>query len=158
MVLRNRVSALPPTFPCVAKFSWNWVNTFFGNLAYYTVRGPSVVICDRARFFGKNPYRVKLTNNGQKWPKNRVLELFKKMMSLVLSGICIKWKFVRFVNISWQLHAWTKTWFSSYSQKWLSANEISVFFNRQCCSNRLIFTLMCWKDFLKFCTMKRANS
>ena len=31
-----------------------------------------------------------------------------------------------------------KIWFSSYSQKWLSANEISVFFNCQYFTNRLI--------------------
>ena len=31
-----------------------------------------------------------------------------------------------------------KIWFSSYSQKWLSPNEISVFFNRQYFTNRLI--------------------
>ena len=31
-----------------------------------------------------------------------------------------------------------KIWFSSYSQKWLSANEISVLFNRQYFTNRLI--------------------
>ena len=31
-----------------------------------------------------------------------------------------------------------KIWFSSYSQKWLSANEISIFFNCQYFTNRLI--------------------
>ena len=31
-----------------------------------------------------------------------------------------------------------KIWFSSYSQKWLLANEISVFFNRQYLTSRLI--------------------
>ena len=31
-----------------------------------------------------------------------------------------------------------KIWLSSYSQKWLSANEIAVFFNRQYITNRLI--------------------
>ena len=31
-----------------------------------------------------------MTKNGQKWPKNMVFELFKKIMSVVLSGICVK--------------------------------------------------------------------
>ena len=31
-----------------------------------------------------------MTKNGQKWPKNMVFEHFKKIKSLVLSGICIK--------------------------------------------------------------------
>ena len=32
-----------------------------------------------------------------------------------------------------------KVWFSCYSQKWLLANEISVFFNRQYIINRFDF-------------------
>ena len=45
-------------------------------------------MCDRAGFFGeKNPSG----KNAQKWPKNMVLGLFlglfKKIMSLVLSGV-----------------------------------------------------------------------
>ena len=31
------------------------------------VRGPYLVMCDRAGFFGKNPYHTKMTENGQKW-------------------------------------------------------------------------------------------
>ena len=37
-----------------------------------------------------------------------VFELFKKVTSLVLSGICVKWKFLWFVNILQKLHAWEK--------------------------------------------------
>ena len=40
-----------------------------------------------------------MTTNGQKWPKNRVFGLFKKIASLVLSGICVKRKFLGFINI-----------------------------------------------------------
>ena len=54
------------------------------------VRGPYLVICDRAGFFGKNPHRAKTTENGQKWPKNMGFGLFRKITSLVLSGICVK--------------------------------------------------------------------
>ena len=35
-----------------------------------------------------------MTKNGQKWPKNMVFELFKKIASLVWSGICVKRKFL----------------------------------------------------------------
>ena len=49
-------------------------------------------MCDRAEFFGENPHGAKMTKNGQKWPKNRVFGRFKKIMPLVLSGICAKRK------------------------------------------------------------------
>ena len=47
--------------------------------------------------------------NGQKWPKNMVFGLFKKIASLVLSGICVKSKFLWFINILRKLHAWEKS-------------------------------------------------
>ena len=50
-----------------------------------------------------------MTKNGQKCPKNMVFGLFKKIMSLVLSGICVKWKFLWFINILRKLHAWEKS-------------------------------------------------
>ena len=50
-----------------------------------------------------------MAKNGQKWPKNRVFGLFKNIMSLVLSGICVKRKFLRFINILRKLHAWGKS-------------------------------------------------
>ena len=50
-----------------------------------------------------------MTKNGQKWLKNMVFGLFKKMVSLVLSGICVKWKFLWFINILQKLHAWEKS-------------------------------------------------
>ena len=31
-----------------------------------------------------------MTKNGKKWPKNMVFGLFQKIMSLVLSGVCVK--------------------------------------------------------------------
>ena len=37
--------------------------------------------------------------NGQKWPKNMVFGSFKKITSLVMSGICVKSKFLWFINI-----------------------------------------------------------
>ena len=38
-----------------------------------------------------------------------VFGLFKKVMSLVLSGICVKRKFLWFINILRKLHAWEKS-------------------------------------------------
>ena len=93
---------------------------------------------DRARFFGKNPYWAKMNRNGEKWPKNRVFGLFKKIISLIFTRICVKWKFLWFINIL------QKIWFSSYSQKFFSANEISVFFNRQYFTNKLISDFDFW--------------
>ena len=52
-----------------------------------------------------------MTKNGQKWSKNMVFGLFKKIMSLFLSGICVKWKFLWFVNILQKVHAWEKSGF-----------------------------------------------
>ena len=49
-----------------------------------------------------------MTKNCQKWPKNMVLGLFKKIMSLGLSGICKKAKFFWFIDILRKLHAWGK--------------------------------------------------
>ena len=83
-----------------------------------------------------------MTKTGQKWPKNMVFGLLKKIMLLVLSGICVKWKFLWFINILWKLHA--KIWFSSYSQKCLSANEIPVSFTCQYFTNRLISDFGFW--------------
>ena len=79
-----------------------------------------------------------MTKNGQKWPKNMVFGLFKKITSLVLSGICVKWKFVWFINILQKLYAWEKSSSQVIDKKWLSTNEISVFFNHQYFTNRLI--------------------
>ena len=50
-----------------------------------------------------------MTKNGQKWPQNRVFGLFKEIMSLVLSGICVKRKFFWFIDILQQMHAWEKS-------------------------------------------------
>ena len=50
-----------------------------------------------------------MTKNGQKWPKNRVLGLLKKIMSLVLSGICVKQNFLWFIHILQKLHVWEKS-------------------------------------------------
>ena len=50
-----------------------------------------------------------MTKNGQKWPKNMVFGFLKKITLLVLSGICVKWKFLLFINILRKLRAWKKS-------------------------------------------------
>ena len=50
-------------------------------------------MCDRARIFGKSPHWAKVTKI------LRVFGLPKKIMSLGLSGICVKQKFLWFINI-----------------------------------------------------------
>ena len=49
-----------------------------------------------------------MTKDGQKWPRNMVFVLFKKITSLVLFGIGVKQKFIWFINILQKLHAWEK--------------------------------------------------
>ena len=65
---------------------------------------------DIAGFFWK---KSPLGKNDQKWskndPKDRVFGLFKKITSLVLSGICVKLKFLWFINILQKLRAWEKS-------------------------------------------------
>ena len=53
---------------------------------------------------------------GQKWPKmvkngqgGQNGQNFKKVTSLVLFGICVKWKFLWFINILQKLDAWEKS-------------------------------------------------
>ena len=38
-------------------------------------------------------------------------------MSLVLSGICVKWKFLWFINILRKLHAWEKSGYQVIAKK-----------------------------------------
>ena len=59
-------------------------------------------------FLEKIPEGQKWQQNNQKWPKNRVFGLFKKITSLVLSGIGVKQKFLSFIDILQKLHAWEK--------------------------------------------------
>ena len=79
-------------------------------------------------------------------PKNRVFGLFKKMMSLVLSGICVKQKFLWFINILRKLHAWEKSGSQVIAKNCSQPMEFqySVFFNRQYFINRLISDFDFW--------------
>ena len=54
---------------------------------------------------GKSP----LGKNDQKWPKNEVLGLFRKIYSLVLSVNGVEWKYLWPFSILWKLHMWEKS-------------------------------------------------
>ena len=43
---------------------------------WHGVRGPYIVVCDRARFSWKSPRWAKMTKNSQKWPKNMIFWSF----------------------------------------------------------------------------------
>ena len=86
----------------------------------------------------------KWQQNNQKWPKNRVFGLFKKITSLVLSG---NWCKTKVFIVHWhsaKTACLGKTWFFSCSQKWLSVNGISVFFNHQNFINKIISDFDFW--------------
>ena len=109
------------------------------------VRGPYLVICDTDEFLRKNPHRVKITKNDQKWPKYRSFGLFKKIKSLLLSGIGVKQKVLMALNHFCENCMPKKSLvLRLYGQKWLSANEISVVFNCQYFINRLISDFDFW--------------
>ena len=73
-----------------------------------------------------------MTKNGQKWSKNMVFGLFKKITSLAFPGICVKRKFFWFINILQKLHAWEK-----------SGSQV-IAKNCQYFTNRLISDLDFW--------------
>ena len=97
-------SVRPSVLPSVRRFSRDLLVRFFWNLAW--CYGPIYSCVWQSRIFWKKSPSGK---NDQKWAKNMVFGLFKKIMSLVLSGICVKWKFLWFINILWKLHAWEKS-------------------------------------------------
>ena len=89
-------SILPSVLPSV---DFLRIGSLVFSQTYHGVRGPNIAVCDRVGFSGKNPHQVKMTKNGRKWLKNRVFECFKKIMSLVLSGIGLKLNFLWFISI-----------------------------------------------------------
>ena len=81
-----------------------------------------------------------MTKNGQKWLKNKVFGLFKKIASLVLSGICLKRKFLWFIHILQKLHALEKCG----SQVIAKNGSQPMRFNHQYFTNRLISDFGFW--------------
>ena len=114
-VQKNRVHpfVLPSVHPSLPQ---NWPISFLQT--EHGVTGPYLVTCDRAGFYGKNSHRAKITKNCQKWPK--------KLLSLVLSGICLKWKFLWLINILRKLHAWEKSSAQVIAKMVLSQWDFSI--------------------------------
>ena len=98
---------LPSILLSVCKFSRNLHISFLWNLACF--RGPYIVVCGSRIFWKKSPLGKNDQKAVKKWPKNMVFGLFKKTTSLVLSGICVKWNFLWFINILQKLHAWERS-------------------------------------------------
>ena len=115
-------SGRPSILPSVHTFSRDWLISFLWNLAW--CYGPIYSFVWLSWIFLK---KSPLGKNDQKWLKNIVFGLFKKIMSIIFMCAYLG-----------------KIWFSSYSQKRLSANEISVFFNHQYFTIRLISDFDFW--------------
>ena len=98
----------------------------------HAVRRPYIVVCDNQAFWKK-------ISNGQKWPKMCPKTWFLDILRTSCHYFCLE---IVLNESSYSLLTFCetaclgKTWFSSYSQKWLLANEISVFFNCQYFTNR----------------------
>ena len=73
-----------------------------------------------------------------------VFGLFKKIMLISFVWNLCKMKVLMVHQHSAKSVCLGKIWFSSYSQKWLLANEISVFFNHQYFTDRLISDFDFW--------------
>ena len=88
MVLKNRVClSFHSSFHLYVSFLR--IGSLFFSETQHAVRGPSIVICD-SWIFWKTFLLPKNGQNGSKMTQKRVFGLFKKIMSLVLSGICVK--------------------------------------------------------------------
>ena len=55
-----------------------------------------------------------------------VFGLFKKIMSLLLSGLCVKSKFLWFINIVRRFHAWEKSISQVKAKMALRERDISI--------------------------------
>ena len=84
------------------KFSQNWL--FFFLKLSMVLGSPYLVTCNSRIFLKK--VMSKMVKKGQ---KTRFFGLFKKIKSLVLSGIIVKRKFLWPFNILQKLHTWKKS-------------------------------------------------
>ena len=90
-------------------------------------------------FLEKIPIRQKMTKNGQEWPENKFLKLFKKTMLLVLSRTVVKQKFLQFIIILQKLDTWEKS-----GSQVIAKNGSQPFFNHQYFISRLISDFDFW--------------
>ena len=101
-------------------------------------------MCDRVGLFGKNPHQAKMTKKWSKMAQKHGFWTFKENYVISFVWNLCKMKVLMVHQHSAKTACLGKIWFSSYSQKWLSANEISVFFNRKYFTNRLISDFHFW--------------
>ena len=87
----------------VRKFSQNWLTCF--SETYYGVRNPYLVICDGGRFIFEKKIMSKIVKKDQ---KTKFFGIFKRIKSLVLTGIGVKRKLLWSFNTLWKLHACKK--------------------------------------------------
>ena len=114
--------SIHPSFHPFHQFSWNWLISFFETL--YGVRDPYGDVHERAQFFfRKNPLPTKMTKNGQKWSKNKVFRLFRKIYLLVLSGNSVK---TAKLQNSAKPHMWEISGFQVMAKNALSQLDFSV--------------------------------
>ena len=95
MVLKSRVClSFRSSFHLYVSFLGT--DSLFFSETQHAVRAPSIVICDSWIFWKTSL----LGKNDQKWSKmtqKSIFGLFKKIMSLVLSVICLE--FVKFLKV-----------------------------------------------------------
>ena len=138
MVLKSRVClSFRSSFHLYVSFLGT--DSLFFSETQHAVRGPSIVICDSWIFWKTSL----LGKSGQKYPKTGFWDfLIKSCHQFCLEFVSNE--VLKVHQYSAKTASLGKTWFSSYSQKWLAANELSVFFNLQYFTNRLIFHFHFW--------------
>ena len=96
-----KIRSVYPSFCPSFRLSVSFLGIGFSK-TWHNVRGPYIVVCDSQIFCKKSP-------SGKKRPQNMVFGLFKKTTSLVLPEICVKSKFLWFINILQKLYTWEKS-------------------------------------------------
>ena len=85
-----------------------------------------------------------MTKTSHKWSQNRVFGLYEKIAVMVLSGICVKQKFLWFINILQKRHAWEKSGSQVVTKNGSRPVRFQYYFNRQYFINRLISDFDFW--------------
>ena len=122
VVLKREISIIGPPASAERSYNIGSVHPSFclpvsflgiGSLVFsetwHGVSSLYIIECGRAGFLEKICIGRKWPKMIKKWPKSRVFGIFKKIMSLVLSAICVKRKILWFIDIVQKLHAWEKS-------------------------------------------------
>ena len=118
------LSVLPSILPSIRSTSFLGI----GSLVFLKpcmVLGTHMEMCMKGPnfFFRKNPLPTKMTKNGQKWSKNKVFRLFRKIYLLVLSGNSVK---TAKLQNSAKPHMWEISGFQVMAKNALSQLDFSV--------------------------------